>query len=126
MARDSIKNHTSALFDFLFIKPVPVIIWVLVLLLSGLLGYSSMVKESLPDLEIPQAYVVTTWEGASPEMVEKEITQRIEKSIKGMKGMKTYFSSSQHQTSIVAVNFHADIGMTEALLLLQRKVNAAQ
>ncbi|MCP4578672.1 MAG: efflux RND transporter permease subunit [Deltaproteobacteria bacterium] len=126
MAHDAVKGVSSPLFDFLFVKPVPVIIWILVLLLSGLLGFSSMVKESLPDLEIPQAYVVTTWEGASPEMVEKEITQRIEKELKGMKGLKSYFSSSQHQTSIVAVNFHADMGVTEALLLLQRKVNAAQ
>ena len=41
----------SALFEFFFIKPVPVVIWVMVLVLSGFLGFSSMVKEDLPDLE---------------------------------------------------------------------------
>lgn len=120
------KKQPSLLFHFFFIRTVPAVIWVLLLLLLGLLGYSSMIKESLPDLEIPQAYVVTSWEGATPEMIEKEITTRIEKEIKGMKGLKSYYSSSQHQLSIVVVSFHAEMGVSEALLLLQRKVNSAQ
>lgn len=126
--KDSIFNShpASGLFDFFFIKKVPVRIWILMLLLMGLLGFSSMIKEDLPDLEIPQAYVLTSWEGASPEMVEKEITQKIEHQIKGMKGLKNSFSSSQHQLSIVAVNFHADVELKEAMLLLQRKVQTAQ
>lgn len=127
--KDSDKNKNkpvSALFDFLFMKKVPVTIWILLLLFSGLLGFSSMIKEDLPDLEIPQAYILTSWEGATPEMVEKEISQKIEHEIKGMKGLKNYYSSSQHQLSIVAVNFHADMGLKEAMSLLQRKVQAAQ
>ena len=119
------QDQTSAIFNFFFIKSVPVVIWVLLLILVGWIAYSSMVKESLPDLEIPQAYVVTTWEGASPEMVEKEITQKLEKSIKGMKGLKRFYSASQHQVSIVAVHFHTNMSVTEALLLLQRKVSTA-
>jgi multidrug efflux pump subunit AcrB len=125
MTPKPMKAATSAVFDFFFCKPVPVIIWIFMLVMVGTLGFSSMVKESLPDLEIPQAYVVTTWEGASPAMVEKEITQKIEAKIKGMKGLKNYYSASQQQISIVAVNFHAEMGVKEALLLLQRKVNAA-
>ena len=125
MATNS-QDQPSALFNFFFVKSVPAIIWIVLLVFVGLIAYSSMVKESLPDLEIPQAYIVTTWEGATPEMVEKEITQKLEKAIKGMKGLKKYYSASQHQISIVAVHFHANMSTTEALLLLQRKVSVAE
>ncbi len=114
------------LFDFLFVKPVPAIIWIGLLGFAGFLGYSSMIKESLPDLEIPQAAIVTQWPGASPLLVEKEITQKIEKQLKGMKGLKQLFSASRDNISLIAVNFKAEMPLAQAMQLLNRKVAAAE
>lgn len=116
----------SPLFDFLFLRPVATIIWVLLLCLFGLTGYSSLIKESLPDLEIPEFYILTEWEGATPAMVEKEVTAKIEQGLRGLKGIKKVHSSSAYGRSIVAVLFHADLSLEEAARLLQRQVSAAQ
>ncbi len=119
------KNSFGPVFDFLFIRRVPAIIWIMLLLFSGFAGYQGMVRESLPDLEIPEAYVITTWEGATPAMVEKEVTAKIERQLRGMKGLKNMYSSSQHELSIIAVSFHADCSVSESLQLLERQVSTA-
>ncbi len=114
------------LFDFLFVKPVPAIIWIGLSAFVGFLGYSSMIKESLPDLEIPQASINIVWPGASPLLVEKEITQKIEKQLKGMKGLKQFYSSSRDDVSTIAVTFKAETPVAEAMQLLNRKVAAGE
>lgn len=119
------SKQPGALFDFFFIRPVPAIIWIMLLIFVGLIAYQSMLKESLPDLEIPEAYVLTRWEGATPLMMEKEVTQVIEKQLRGMKGLKKVYSSSKDETSIIAVTFHADCSLEESMQLLNRKVSAA-
>ena len=120
------QSPTGAAFDFLFLKPVPAIIWILLLGFTGVIGYNFMVKESLPDLEIPEAYVITRWEGATPAMVEKEITQKIEKELRGMKGLKKIHSASKEEVSIVAVSFRAECSVSESLQLLNRQVSIAR
>lgn len=123
MTKDT--SRRSAVFDFFFIRSVPAIVWVLLLVFVGLLAYGSMHKESLPDLEIPEAYVLTRWEGATPLMMEKEVTQKIETQLRGMKGLKKMYSSSKEETSIIAVTFHAECSLEESMQLLNRKVTAA-
>lgn len=123
---DHKRSSINPLFAFLFLKPVPAIIWIVLLGFTGLVGYNSMVKESLPDLEIPEAYIQTTWEGATPAMMEKEITQKLERELRGMKGLKKIYSASKDEISIVAVSFHADSPLAESMQLLNRHVSQAQ
>jgi multidrug efflux pump subunit AcrB len=120
------KAKTGAVFDFFFIRSVPAVIWILLLAVFGFAGYRSMIKESLPDLEIPEFYVTTIWDGATPAMVEKEVTQKIEKELRGIKGLKKLFSSSMHGISIVAVSFEAERDLSESMQLLERDLGAAQ
>ncbi len=120
------KSPNSKLFNFFFLKPIPAFVWILLLFSAGLIAYQSMIKESLPDLEIPQAYITTKWPGATPAMVEKEVTRPLEQQIKGMKGLKQMFSASQENFSIIAVSFEAEMTLNETMLALQRKVGSAQ
>ncbi|WP_160175138.1 efflux RND transporter permease subunit, partial [Photobacterium sanctipauli] len=62
--------------------------------LAGLLSYNNMVRENYPDLEIPQAIVMTFWPGAAPEQIEKEITKHLEDEIRSLKGLKSFSSGS--------------------------------
>lgn len=126
MILDKNSKGTSAVFDFFFIKPIPTIIWIVLLIFLGITGYNSLIKESLPDLEIPEFYVLTTWEGATPAMMEKEVTQKIEKELRGMEGLKKMYSSSMYERSIVAVTFQADCRLSESMQLMQRQVSVAQ
>ncbi len=119
------SGKVSSLFDFFFVRKVPAIIWIFLLISAGSIGYVSMVKEALPDLEIPEAYILTRWEGATPSMMEKDVTQKIEQRLRGMKGLKKMYSSSQYELSTIAVFFRAGSPMADSLQLLERKVSAA-
>lgn len=94
--------------------------------ISGFIGYQTLIKESLPDLEIPQATIITEWPGSTPDMVEKEITRRLENSIKGLKGLKHLFSASRDHISIISVGFEAEMPRNEAMLSLQRTIGAIE
>ena len=124
MHSEHIKNN-SAIFDFFFVRPVPTIIWILFLGVFGVVGYKFMIKESLPDLAIPEFYVETTWEGATPSMVEKGVTQKIEKELRSMQGVQKLYSTSRYGVSSVAVTFRAECNQSESMQLLQRHVEMA-
>ncbi|PSU32262.1 efflux RND transporter permease subunit [Photobacterium lutimaris] len=94
--------------------------------LAGLLSYNNMVRENYPDLEIPQAIVMTFWPGAAPEQIEKEITKHLEDEIRSLKGLKSFSSGSYNSYSIVAVEFDADMPMAESMQLLRAAVDKAE
>ncbi len=112
----------SPVFDFFFLRRVPAIIWMLLLLGIGLLCYRAMVKEALPDLEIPTFSITTIWEGATSSMVEKSITQKIENSLRGLKGLKKIHSRSAYSASFVSVTFTAESRVSESMRLLQQQI----
>ncbi len=116
----------SAWFHFLFVNRTFALVLVLLILVTGGVGYRSMIKESLPDLAIPQALIVTEWLGASPEVVEKEITEPLEQRIKAMKGLRRYRSGSLESVSIIAVEFHASAPSAESMQRLRSKIGQAE
>ncbi|WP_051785867.1 efflux RND transporter permease subunit [Endozoicomonas numazuensis] len=95
-------------------------------LLVGVMSYNTMVRENYPDLEIPQALVTTSWPGASPEQVEKEVTKPLEDEIRNLKGLKAYSSGSYNSYSVIAVEFDADMPMSDAMQRLRAKIDTAE
>lgn len=93
---------------------------------AGLLAYFSLVKENYPDLAIPQALVSTEWPGADPASVERDVTEELERQIKGLKGLKRLRSASVAQYSLIAVEFRVEAGMEEAMRLLRQAVEKAR
>jgi len=117
------NNNDSVFFNFFFKQQVFSILALIFFILGGIIAYKSMIKETYPDLEIPQALIFTEWPGASPELIEKEITNKIESKIKSLKGLKRYRSGSQNSVSIISVEFYADTDLQESMQLLRTKVN---
>jgi multidrug efflux pump subunit AcrB len=117
------KNNDSAFFNFFFGQPIFSILALILFIMGGFIAYQSMIKETYPDLEIPQALIYTEWPGASPELVEKEITNKIESKIKSLKGLKRYRSGSQNSVSIISVEFDTNADLQESMQLLRTKVN---
>lgn len=111
---------------FFFLKSIFAILLSLLLIVSGVLSYRSIVKEAAPDLAIPQATVQTEWPGADPETVEKEITNKLEKNLKSIKGLKRLRSASFNSFSVIAVEFRAEADLNESMQLLREKVREAE
>jgi multidrug efflux pump subunit AcrB len=121
---DSARASWAA--KFFLLQPTFGLLLVAMLVIGGLLAYLSLVKESLPDLEIPQATVTTQWAGADPQTMEQEVTEKIEKEIKSLKGVKRIESASFDSYSIIAVEFDANADLQESMQLLRTRVNDAE
>lgn len=117
------KPATDRIFEYFMVKRTFAIVCVMLMSLTGIFAYNTMIKESFPDLEIPQALVTTTWPGAGAELVEKEITNRIETALHGTKGLKSIRSGSTAQMSVVALEFHTDIKVDDALRTVERRIS---
>lgn len=127
-------NHSSApdpeqaswAAKFFLLRPTFGILLAMLLILGGLMSYLSLNKESLPDLEIPQATISTFWAGADPQTIEMEITEPLEKEIKTLKGLKSVTSASFDSYSIIAVEFDANVKLAEGMQRLRVKIDDAE
>ncbi len=83
-----------------------------ILVLFGLISVSQLKQELFPSLEFPQAAVVTSYPGASPEVVDAQVSRVLEQAISTVEGVETTSSTSQSNLSTVRVTF--DFGTTSA------------
>ena len=71
----------------------------------GFVSLGSLKQELIPSFQTPQAAVVTTYIGASPEVVDKQVSQVIENAIRQQDGLVSSTTTSQANISIVRVEF---------------------
>ncbi|MGC5014428.1 efflux RND transporter permease subunit [Streptosporangium sp. DT93] len=82
-----------------------VIMIALVLSVFGIFAIPSLKQQLLPSLSFPGAFVIAPYSGASPEIVEEQVTEPIENSFQGLEGMAEMTSTSREGMSQVQVSF---------------------
>jgi HAE1 family hydrophobic/amphiphilic exporter-1 len=87
----------------------------------GALSLTSLKQELLPSFETPQAAIITSYPGASAEVVDKQVSQKVEAQVRTLDGLVTTTSTSQNNLSIVRVEF--EYGTTSAKV--KENLNAA-
>ena len=75
------------LSNFSIKRPVATVVLILTLMCVGLLALSKLRVNQDPDVEIPFIVVAIPYPGASPETVEREVLNRIEKSLQSITGV---------------------------------------
>jgi len=85
----------------------PILAWMmnLVLVLFGLIGLSRLPVRELPDIDPPIVSVTTVFPGANAQVVETEVTERLEEAINNIEGIKTLRSESRESVSSISVEF---------------------
>ncbi len=116
----------SPLTQFFFLRTVFGILLAILLVVGGLLGYNSMVKESNPDIEVAIASITTTWGGADPETIEQQVTNELEKEIKSVEGLKSLDSASFSGFSLINAEFRTDVDVAESIQKLRDAVAKAE
>ena len=71
----------------------------------GFLSLGGLKQELIPSFEVPQAAIVTAYPGASPEVVDAQVSQVIEDAVRKIDGLVNSTTSSQSNISIVRVEF---------------------
>ncbi len=119
-------NKASPLTKFFFLRTVFAILLTLLLVMGGLLGATSMVKEGDPDINVAIASIQTTWGGADPETIENQVTDKLEKELKSLKGLKDLSSASFNGSSVINVEFIAEAPIAESIALVRAEVDEAK
>ncbi|PAF42861.1 efflux RND transporter permease subunit [Helicobacter sp. 11S02596-1] len=104
-------------------NPVVVVVGVIFLLLFGGIALSKMPYQLLPQVTRPVISVYTSYPGATPYEVEKEITDRQEKYLKNISGLSTMTSTSRDGMSIINLEFNIDTDMKLAFLNVSAKLD---
>ena len=84
----------------------------IILTVGGLISLGSLKQELLPSFEVPQASIVTAYPGASPEVVDAQVSSIIEDEVRILKNLVNVTSTSRANVSVVRVEF--DFGVTTA------------
>ena len=103
-------------------KPYTVLVAVLMVLVLGFVSLTNMTTDLLPPINIPYLLVVTTYPGASPEKVEGEVTQTMERSLGTVTGVTNVYSTSSENVSIVQLEFEENTNMDSAMVKVSSAV----
>ncbi|MFZ6815047.1 efflux RND transporter permease subunit [Undibacterium sp. Rencai35W] len=102
------------LSDFSIKRPTATIVLIVALMALGLLALTKLRVNQNPDVEVPGLSVIIAYPGASPDTVEREIINRIEKSLQSVSGATEVYASASEGTAQFDVMFSFKKNMIEA------------
>ncbi len=89
-------------------RPVFATVLSLVIVLLGLVSYSRLQVREYPKIDEPTVTVSTKYLGASPDIIETQVTKPLEDSIAGIEGVDVLTSISRSELSQITVRFRLD------------------
>ena len=106
----------------------PVFAWMLMagILLFGFISYLQLGVSENPDVDFPYVNVSVTFEGAAPEVMEKDVVDPIEGAIVSIEGIKQINSTARNGQANVSVEFELNKDIDVAVQEVQTAVARAQ
>jgi multidrug efflux pump len=93
------------LSDISIKRPVLATVMNLLLVVLGVMAYSTLTVRELPDIDPPIVSVEVTYTGASAAVVETRVTQILEDAVSGIEGIESVDSRSRNGASNVTIEF---------------------
>jgi hydrophobic/amphiphilic exporter-1 (mainly G- bacteria), HAE1 family len=102
------------LSEFSVKRPVAMLVIVLALMALGLLALSKLRVNQIPDVEQPVLVVLIPYPGASPDTVEREVINRIEKALQGIAGVDQVRATASEGSAQLVLIFNFKKNLIEA------------
>ncbi|HVP89836.1 MAG TPA: efflux RND transporter permease subunit [Terriglobales bacterium] len=106
-------------------RPILIIVVFLALILVGVFAYFQLNYELLPSMSAPYVIVTTVYAGASPQVVETQVTKVLEDAVSTLDNVKNIYSYSHEGVSFITIEFNNSANVNIALQDSQRKVNGS-
>ncbi|MGH6719539.1 MAG: efflux RND transporter permease subunit, partial [Alphaproteobacteria bacterium] len=106
-------------------RPVAVAAVVLLVVLFGLIALARIPIQLAPDVRQPVVTIETSWPGASPAEVEREILLPQEDVLKGLEGVREVSSQARLGRASITLDFDLGTNMDRALLLVANRLDEA-
>ena len=111
------------MIKFAIENPVKVIVGIFFIIVFGVQALFTMPYRLIPTIENPQITVRTSWSGASPYEMEKEVIDRQERVLKTIPGLIDFESSASNGFASITLLFGLDVDINDAILLVSNKLN---
>jgi HAE1 family hydrophobic/amphiphilic exporter-1 len=108
---------------FSITRPVSVLVGIILVVLFGIIGLTRMPYQLSPTVVVPEITVETTWRGATPNEIEREIIERQEETLKGIPGLNEMESDSYNGRGAITLVFSLETDVDDALLRVSNKIN---
>ncbi|HVP27748.1 MAG TPA: efflux RND transporter permease subunit [Myxococcota bacterium] len=112
--------------DLCIERPVLTLMMTLSLVVFGVLGYQRLGVDQFPKMEFPVVMVSARLEGASPEVVESDVTDILEEQLNTIAGVRSLRSTSTQGSSTISVEFQLDRPIDVAAQDVRDKVARAR
>ena len=104
-------------------RPIAVIAAVIMVVLFGWVALQRIPIQMAPDVRQPIINVRTSWPGAAPAEVEREIINRQEEVLKGLEGVRSMSSVASNSRGSITLEFAPGQNMDRALLLVANRLD---
>ena len=102
------------LSNFSVKKPIVTIVILLMLMAIGLLALTKLKVNQIPDVDLPLLVIDISYPGASPDTVEREVLNRVEKALQSVNGIKDLRGTANEGSANIQVFFEFKKNMVEA------------
>ncbi len=111
------------LIKFSIKNPVTIIVSVLIVLMFGFLSLDKLPYQLTPNVTKPEIKITTTWGGATPYEIEREIIEEQEDALKSLNNLLKYESSAKDNYGEITLTFKLGTDIQAALLDVSNKLN---
>ncbi len=105
-------------------NPVFATMVMLAIVVLGLFSYQRLRVDQFPNVDFPVVVITAEYPGASPEIVESEVTRKIEEGVNSIAGINALTSRSYEGTAVVLVEFQLHINGRKAAEDVREKIAA--
>lgn len=107
-------------------NPVLATMLMLALVVLGIFSYQRLQVDQFPNIDFPVVVVITEYPGASPEIVESEVTKKVEEGVNSIAGINALTSRSYEGQSVVIIEFQLYVDGRKAADDVREKVSAVR
>ncbi len=102
------------LSDFSIRRPIAMVVIILALMFAGLLALNKLRVNQIPDVQPPVLVVNIAYPGASPDSVEREVINRVEKALQSITGIDEVRSTAAEGNATIVLIFKFSKNLIEA------------
>ena len=103
-------------------NPVFATMVMLALVVLGAFAYQRLKVDQFPNVDFPVVVITTAYPGASPEIVESEVTKKLEEGVNSIAGINSLYSRSYESYAVVIIEFNLEIDGRKAAEDVREKV----
>ncbi|MET9322672.1 efflux RND transporter permease subunit [Streptomyces sp. NPDC003038] len=99
----------------------------IVALVFGAIAIPQLKQQLLPSIELPMVSVLAPYQGASPDVVEKQVVEPLEATLKGVDGITGITCTASEGNALIMATFdYGDSGTKQLVADVQQAVNRAR